>query len=79
MQAYEVIVALGHMGRGKQREVKRYCIARNAVEARNIAFNWGAVKKVLVVRPCTDPLYTRAGERGLLVVASELKIEKVGA
>lgn len=77
MQAWEVLVALGHMGRGKSREERRYLMAPDAVAARNIAFSWGAVKGVLVVRPCTDEMYLAAGERGLVIVEPENVLERI--
>lgn len=77
MQAWEVLVALGHMGRGKSREERRYLMASDAVAARNIAFGWGAVKGVLVVRPCTDEMYLAAGERGLVIVGPESVLGRI--
>ncbi|MDA8212177.1 MAG: hypothetical protein M0021_09910 [Clostridia bacterium] len=77
MQAWEVLIALGHMGRGKSREERRYLMAPDAVAARNIAFSWGAVKGVLLVQPCTDAQYIAAGERGLTIVASESVMGRV--
>lgn len=77
MQAWEVLVALGHIGRGKSREEKRYLMAPDAVAARNIAFSWGAVKGVLLVRPCTDEIYIAAGERGLVIVGPESVLGRV--
>lgn len=71
MQYYEVVVALGHMGTGKSREEKRYCQARTSVDAMLLAWQWGAVVKVLEVKPCTDEQYMAGGERGLVIVAPE--------
>lgn len=78
MQAYEVIIAIGHMGRGKSREELRYLTASDVVAARDTAFSWGGVKRVIEVRPCTNPAYIKEAERGTLLIASDRMLERVG-
>lgn len=77
MQYWEVIVALGHMGVGKSREERRYCQARTSVDAMLMAWQWGAVKNVLEVKPCTDEQYIAAGERGLVIVGPESVLGRI--
>ncbi|MFZ3171779.1 MAG: hypothetical protein WA118_07355 [Carboxydocellales bacterium] len=77
MHSWEVVVAIGHMGQGKSREEKRYCQARTSVDARCLAWSWGAVKNVLEVRPCVDEKYIAARERGLIILAPERILEKI--
>lgn len=55
MAWWEAVVVLGHLGRCKGIEVRRCLQAPNAVAARNIAFSWGGVKKVLEVRKIAGP------------------------
>ncbi|MHB8171229.1 MAG: hypothetical protein ACYDG6_06770 [Thermincolia bacterium] len=64
MKPWEVVVSIGHMGCGRSREELRYLMARTAVEARDIAYSWGGVKGVLVVRPCADEVFVRVFDQG---------------